>query len=157
MFHPKNQQQHQTPGPCKTAIWKSSFCWIQKKSGRRRRTGEVDSPEKSKNGSSPKEIMVARRQIRLRLKHENDGFLIRSALPVETVPYITTGINVAATQKRKSESSAANAFYSDPDHEKPTHSKNISSHKNKKICIQSTVGIPRPKIGTTLMINMILY
>ena len=76
---------------------------------------------------------------------------------METEPYITTGITVAATQKRKSESSADNDFYSDPNHEDARPSKNTSSHKNKKIRIQLAEGIPRPKIGTTPMINMILY
>ena len=101
--------------------------------------------------------MAARRFIRLGLRHENDGFLTRSASPVETDLYITTGTIVAATRKRKSESSADDDFYSDPDHEDARPSKNTSSHKNKKIRIQSAEGIPRPKIGTTPMINMILY
>ena len=101
--------------------------------------------------------MAARRFIRLGLRHENDGFLTRSASPVETDLYITTGTIVAATRKRKSESSADDDFYSDPDHEDARPSKNTSSHKKKKIRIQSAEGIPRPKIGTTPMINMILY
>ena len=76
---------------------------------------------------------------------------------METDQYITTGITVAATRKRKSESSADDDFYSDPDHEDARPSKNTSSHKNKKIRILSAEGIPRPKIGMTPMINMILY
>ena len=67
--------------------------------------------------------MAARRFIRLGLRHENDGFLTRSASPVETDLYITTGTIVAATRKRKSKSSADDDFYSDLDHEDARPSK----------------------------------